>query len=79
MYGVNYFEIKNKKGSELFLGVDALGINIYDKDDKYVWGNGEQLHRGLMPPNPLNAWAPIPLNAAWAPTCFNALILSYLD
>lgn len=34
MYGVNYFEIKNKKGSELFLGVDALGINIYDKDDK---------------------------------------------
>lgn len=34
MYGVNYFEIKNKKGTELFLGVDALGINIYEKDDK---------------------------------------------
>lgn len=34
MYGVNYFEIKNKKGSDLFLGVDALGINIYEKDDK---------------------------------------------
>uniref|UniRef100_A0A3B4BGM6 FERM domain-containing protein n=1 Tax=Periophthalmus magnuspinnatus TaxID=409849 RepID=A0A3B4BGM6_9GOBI len=35
MYGVNYFSIKNKKGSELWLGVDALGLNIYDKNDKY--------------------------------------------
>ncbi|XP_013874840.1 moesin isoform X2 [Austrofundulus limnaeus] len=34
MYGVNYFNIKNKKGSELWLGVDALGLNIYDKKDK---------------------------------------------
>ncbi|KAM4622105.1 moesin-like [Polymixia lowei] len=34
MYGVNYFSIKNKKGSELWLGVDALGLNIYDKMDK---------------------------------------------
>ncbi|KAL0281032.1 UNVERIFIED_CONTAM: hypothetical protein PYX00_002150 [Menopon gallinae] len=34
MYGVNYFEIKNKKGTELWLGVDALGVNIYEKDDK---------------------------------------------
>jgi len=34
MYGVNYFEIKNKKGTDLFLGVDSLGINIYEKDDK---------------------------------------------
>ena len=25
MYGVNYFEIKNKKATELWLGVDALG------------------------------------------------------
>uniref|UniRef100_A0A8C6U0I3 Moesin b n=1 Tax=Neogobius melanostomus TaxID=47308 RepID=A0A8C6U0I3_9GOBI len=31
MYGLNYFSIKNKKGSELWLGVDALGLNIYDK------------------------------------------------
>jgi hypothetical protein len=47
MYGVNvsgenilimkinihlqYFDIRNKKGSELFLGVDALGLNIYDQ------------------------------------------------
>jgi len=34
MYGVNYFDIRNKKGTELYLGVDALGLNIYDKADK---------------------------------------------
>ena len=34
MYGVNYFEIKNKKGTELWLGLDALGLNIYEKDDR---------------------------------------------
>lgn len=34
MYGVNYFDIKNKKGTDLWLGVDALGLNIYEKDDK---------------------------------------------
>lgn len=34
MYGVNYFDIRNKKGTELYLGVDALGLNIYDKQDK---------------------------------------------
>ena len=34
MYGVNYFDIKNKRGSDLFLGVDALGLNIYEKEDK---------------------------------------------
>lgn len=34
MYGVNYFEIRNKKGTELYLGVDALGLNIYEKGDK---------------------------------------------
>lgn len=34
MYGVNYFEIKNKKGTQLWLGVDALGLNIYEHDDK---------------------------------------------
>jgi len=36
MYGVNYFEIRNKKGSDLWLGVDALGINIYEKENKYA-------------------------------------------
>ena len=34
MYGINYSEIKNKKGTDLWLGVDALGLNIYEKDDK---------------------------------------------
>ena len=34
MYGVNYFSIKNKKGTELWLGVDALGLNVYAKDDQ---------------------------------------------
>lgn len=36
MYGVNYFEIKNKKGTDLWLGVDALGLNIYEKEDRRV-------------------------------------------
>jgi radixin len=34
MYGVNYFDIRNKKGTELWLGVDALGLNIYEKNDR---------------------------------------------
>ena len=34
MYGVNYYEIKNKKGTDLYLGVDALGLNIYEKEDR---------------------------------------------
>uniref|UniRef100_A0A4W3IKJ2 Ezrin a n=1 Tax=Callorhinchus milii TaxID=7868 RepID=A0A4W3IKJ2_CALMI len=34
MYGVNYFEIKNKKGTDLWLGVDSLGLNIYEKDNR---------------------------------------------
>ncbi|XP_064422561.1 moesin a isoform X2 [Latimeria chalumnae] len=34
MYGVNFFSIKNKKGSELWLGVDALGLNIYEQNDR---------------------------------------------
>lgn len=34
MFGVNYFEIKNKKGTDLWLGVDTLGLNIYAKEDR---------------------------------------------
>ncbi|OAF67650.1 hypothetical protein A3Q56_04611 [Intoshia linei] len=34
MYGVTYFEVQNAKKSELYLGVDALGINIYERNDK---------------------------------------------
>lgn len=36
MYGLNYFEIRNKKGTELWLGVDCQGLNIYEKKDKSV-------------------------------------------
>nr|XP_057926653.1 NF2, moesin-ezrin-radixin like (MERLIN) tumor suppressor a isoform X2 [Doryrhamphus excisus] len=34
MYGVNYFLIRNKKGTELLLGVDALGLHIYQPDNR---------------------------------------------
>lgn len=34
MYGVNYFPITNKKNSELWLGVTAMGLNIYEKNNK---------------------------------------------
>ncbi|XP_044740232.1 merlin isoform X2 [Chrysoperla carnea] len=34
MYGVNYFPISNKKDTELWLGVTALGLNIYEKENK---------------------------------------------
>ncbi|XP_064820125.1 moesin-like, partial [Oncorhynchus masou masou] len=34
MYGVNFFDIKNRKGTELWLGADALGLNIYEKVDR---------------------------------------------
>ncbi|XP_070697966.1 ezrin a [Pempheris klunzingeri] len=34
MYGINYFEIKNKRNTDLWLGVDALGLSIYEKQDK---------------------------------------------
>ncbi|CAD6233151.1 GSCOCG00012250001-RA-CDS [Cotesia congregata] len=34
MYGVNYFPINNKKETNLWLGVTALGLNIYEKENK---------------------------------------------
>ena len=34
MYGVNYFEIRNKRGTDLWLGVDSLGLNVYEKEDQ---------------------------------------------
>eukprot|EP00049_Salpingoeca_infusionum_P020689 m.364887 g.364887 ORF g.364887 m.364887 type:complete len:563 (-) comp28930_c0_seq1:281-1969(-) len=34
MYGISYFEIRNKKGTRLFVGVDAMGLNIYSFNDK---------------------------------------------
>ena len=44
MYGINYFVVKNKKGTQLWLGVDAFGLNIYEQDDQlspkisFPWG-----------------------------------------
>ncbi|XP_061836053.2 NF2, moesin-ezrin-radixin like (MERLIN) tumor suppressor a [Nerophis lumbriciformis] len=34
MYGVDYFLIRNHRGTELLLGVDALGLHIYQPDNK---------------------------------------------
>ncbi|XP_018596058.1 merlin isoform X1 [Scleropages formosus] len=34
MYGINYFPIRNKKGTDLLLGVDALGLHIYNPDNR---------------------------------------------
>ena len=34
MFGITYFSIMNKKGTEMLLGVDPMGINIYDKGDR---------------------------------------------
>jgi len=44
MYGINFFEIKNKKNSELWLGVDSVGLNVYERDNRltpvvsFPWG-----------------------------------------
>lgn len=34
MYGISYFFIRNKKGTDLLLGVDALGLHIYEPENK---------------------------------------------
>ena len=34
MFGIAYYGIYNKKKTEMLLGVDALGINVYDKSNK---------------------------------------------
>ncbi|ESO97541.1 hypothetical protein LOTGIDRAFT_103995 [Lottia gigantea] len=34
MYAINYFQIKNKKGTELWFGVDCRGINVYERDNR---------------------------------------------
>ncbi|CAL8287834.1 unnamed protein product [Gadus morhua 'NCC'] len=34
MYGVNFFKIKNRKSTDLWLSVDALGLNIYVNADR---------------------------------------------
>lgn len=34
MYGINYFEIKNKRNSDLWLGVTSVGLHIYEHDNR---------------------------------------------
>jgi len=34
MYGISYFNIQNKKGSKLLLGVNSLGLDIYVPEDQ---------------------------------------------
>ncbi|CAH8664064.1 unnamed protein product [Heterobilharzia americana] len=34
MFGVTYFKIKNAKQTDLWLGVDALGLNVYECDNQ---------------------------------------------
>ena len=34
-YGITYYDITNKKGSSLVLGVDCLGVNIYKKEERW--------------------------------------------
>jgi hypothetical protein len=36
MYGVTYFEVTNKKGTKLWLGVHNLGMDIYEYSNKFV-------------------------------------------
>lgn len=49
MYGVNYFPITNKKKTELWLGVTALGLNIYEKSKNFY----------NMLPNNIFTWSEI--------------------
>ncbi|XP_046847613.1 moesin-like [Xenia sp. Carnegie-2017] len=34
MYGVTFFEIQNKKGSYLWLGLDGYGLHIYERENR---------------------------------------------
>ena len=33
MYGITYFDIRNRSGTELWLGVSASGVSIYKKEN----------------------------------------------
>lgn len=89
MYGVNYFSIKNKKGSELWLGVDALGLNIYEQNDRYTSDFsklfGLVLNIGVIPHcrarlyrlNPI--WVIFLLNEVQPYVCTASLILYWLE
>jgi hypothetical protein len=34
MYGIAYFSVRNAKGTDVFVGVDPSGINVYEKTNK---------------------------------------------
>ncbi|GFO41272.1 merlin [Plakobranchus ocellatus] len=34
MYGVNYFQIKNKKNTDLWIGVDSRSVGVYDRENR---------------------------------------------
>ncbi|XP_066923168.1 merlin-like isoform X2 [Clytia hemisphaerica] len=36
MYGIGYFRIQNELGTELWLGIHATGINIYESDNQLI-------------------------------------------
>ncbi len=36
-YGMTYFEITNKRGTQLWLGVHSLGMDVYRYNNKCVW------------------------------------------
>ena len=48
-YGVNYYGVVNKKNTEVLLGIDALQISIYDKNNKlsptlgFPWSEIDQI------------------------------------
>lgn len=33
-FGVTYFPVVNTKGTDVWLGIDALGINFFEKNEK---------------------------------------------
>ena len=33
MFGISFFNIKNKKGTELKLGIDAMGLHVYESQN----------------------------------------------
>ena len=77
MYGVNYFSIKNKKGTELWLGVDALGLNVYEQEDKltpkigFPWSEIKNISYNdkKFTIKPIDRKAPVSMGVVW---CYHA-------
>eukprot|EP00794_Sanderia_malayensis_P014071 gene14071-15538_t len=49
MFAINYFSIKNKKSTELWIGIHPTGISVYNKDNKlmpvvyFIWSEIENM------------------------------------